>query len=141
MIVGMTGGLVSERDASWLVFKICLGLRSAMRDKAGVSLGATGTGVFEDEQVFEKPERLTRGLEAALAAGVKDISIYNLEGILSRSNPRRWFEAVRGACPTVPPKSKKVDLALAAAVSACRLLGRPAERKSQSQRFGSQENG
>lgn len=130
MIVGMTGGLISERDANWLVFVICLALRSARGDTAGVSLGVTGTGVFENEPVFKEPEELLCGLEAALAAGVRDISIYNLEGVLSRGNPRRWFEAVRGARPRVPPRSVKIALAVAAGRNIYPLLGRLARKFS-----------
>ncbi|MBU4194819.1 MAG: hypothetical protein KKF66_07480 [Actinobacteria bacterium] len=130
MIVGMTGGLISERDANWLVFAICLALRSARGDTAGVSLGVTGTGVFENEPVFEEPEELLRGVEAALAAGVRDVSVYNLEGLLSRGNPRRWFEAVRDARPRVPPRSEKVVLALAAGRNIHPLLGRLASALS-----------
>lgn len=130
MIVGMTGGLISERDANWLVFAICLALRSARGDTAGVSLGVTGTGVFGDEPVFQAPEGLLLGVQAALAAGVRDLSIYNLEGILSSENPRQWFEAIRGARPRVPPRSGKVALALAAGRNIYPLLGRLVRRFS-----------
>lgn len=130
MIVGMTGGLLSERDANWLAFEICLALRSARGRRAGVSLGVTGTGVLENEPAFKEPEELLVGLEAALASGVRDISIYNLEGILSGGNPRRWFEAVRGARPRVPPRSGKVALALAAGRNVYPILGRLIRRFS-----------
>jgi len=48
------------------------------------------------------------GLEAALAAGVRDVSVYSLEGVLARNDPRQWFEAIRSAKANVPERSRKV---------------------------------
>jgi len=115
MLTGMTGGLLSEADANWLTYEICLGLRTARRGAAGVSLGVTGTGVFGDEPEFDGPEGLLVGIRAALAAGIRDISIYNLEGTIRRSDPRMWFEHIRRARPSVPTRSSKVSRALASA--------------------------
>jgi len=115
MLTGMSGGLISTRDANWLVFDTCLRLRTGHPRSAGVSLGVTGTGVLGNEPTFSNPGELITGVEAALAAGVRDISIYNLEGVISREDPRAWLEALRKARPRVPPRSRKVDLVLAAA--------------------------
>lgn len=123
MISGMSGGLVTLRDADWLTFDICLGLRAARGRNSGISLGLTGTGVFESEPVFSEPAQLVTGVEAALAAGVRDVSIYNLEGTLARAEPRRWFEALRNARPRVPPRSNRVVTAVNAARSFHRVVG------------------
>lgn len=108
MLVGMTEGLVTARDADWLIFDSCVHLRARYGWRtAGVSLGVTGTGVLGNEPTFSRPEELMVGVEAALAAGVRDIGIYNLEGILERG-PREWLDALRSARPRIPEKSKRV---------------------------------
>lgn len=113
MLEGLTGGLVSYRDANWLTFITSLRLFSKFGSRAGASLGVTGTGVLGNEPAFRYPEGLLPGVEAALAAGIRDISIYNLEGILASGEPRRWLEMIRGARPTTPQRSGRVNLALA----------------------------
>lgn len=110
-----TGGLLNQRDANWLVYDSCLALRRKFGERAGVSLGLTGAGVLEDEPTFRMPEELIVGVQAALAAGVRDITVYSLEGVLGRRNPGAWFTALRGAEPRVPERSEKVARSLAAA--------------------------
>ncbi|MBU1670975.1 MAG: hypothetical protein KKF41_06985 [Actinobacteria bacterium] len=112
MLAGMTNGIVTEEDANWLVYDACLRLRSRFGGRAGVSLGLTGSGVLEDEPTFDEPEGLLVGLRAALAAGIRDVSIYNLEGVLDHDDPRVWLDAIRGAKPRVPEKSGMVARAL-----------------------------
>lgn len=112
MISGMSGGFVNERDANWLTYKACCELADRFSEKAGVSLGVTGTGILGNEPSFDTPERLVIGIEAALAAGITDISIYNLEGILEREDPEHWFDLIRSAKPRIPPESRKISAAL-----------------------------
>lgn len=113
MFEGMSGGAISQRDANWLTYDSCLWLRTRYGRRAGVSLGVTGTGVFGNEQAFTGPDQLLVGVEAALAAGVRDISVYNLEGVLADEEPRRWFEALRSARPRVPEKSEQAARVIA----------------------------
>lgn len=115
MIEGMTGGTISRRDAEWITYLACLWLRTGYGKRAGVSLGLTGTGVFGDEPVFDEIEGIMVGVEAALAAGIRDVSIYNLEGTLDREDPGAWFRRLREASPRTPDRSRKMTTALAAA--------------------------
>ncbi|PKQ28808.1 MAG: hypothetical protein CVT63_00615 [Candidatus Anoxymicrobium japonicum] len=115
MIAAMSGGTITRRDANWLVYENCGMLRSKYGGRAGISLGVTGVGVLEDEPTFDSPVDLAVGLEAALAAGVRDISIFSLEGIISRPDPREWFEAIKAATPRVPERSRKIAGGLTAA--------------------------
>lgn len=115
MLEGMSGGAITRKDANWLVYDNCRHLREKFGGRAGVSLGLTGGGVLESEPIFGSSAQLVSGLEAALAAGVRDVTVYSLEGILSREDPKEWFEAVRRAKPKVPERSRKVADGLAAA--------------------------
>jgi hypothetical protein len=107
MFEGMTGGRISAFDANSLVYEAVVRLRNKYGGRAAVSLGVTGKGVLGNEPTFETVEDLMVGVEASLAAGARDISIYNLEGLVSRPNPRSWLEALRGARPRVPERSVK----------------------------------
>ena len=118
MIAGMSNGLITYKDANWLTYELCLGLKSSHPAQAGISLGVTGTGVLGNEPTFDSPEELLVGVEAALSAGVRDISIYSLEGTLARPDARRWFEMLRNASPKAPESSRKVRLGLAVARTA-----------------------
>ncbi len=115
MLDGMAGAAMNSRDANWLVYDSCLKMREKYGERAGVSLGLTGSGVLEDEPTFRRPEELLVGVQAALAAGVRDVSVYSLEGILDRRDPASWFTALRAAKPKVPERSEKVARGLAAA--------------------------
>jgi hypothetical protein len=115
MLEGMSGGALTRRDANWLVYDNCSRLRAKYGGRAGVSLGLTGGGVLEDEPVFDSPSDLKVGLEAALAAGIRDVSVYSLGGVLNRPDPRLWLDAIRDTKPTVPERSRKVADALVAA--------------------------
>jgi hypothetical protein len=90
----------------------------------------TGTGVLGNEPTFETVEELMVGVEASLAAGVRDISIYNLEGVVSRENPRVWLEALRAARPRIPEKSGKVVRTLGALRNIHPVLSRLKDRLS-----------
>ena len=114
MFEGMTGGRISAFDANSLVYETIVRLRNKYGRRVAVSLGVTGTGVLGNEPTFDTVEELMVGVEASLAAGARDISIYNLEGVISRDKPRVWFEALKAARPRVPEKSVKVARTLGA---------------------------
>jgi hypothetical protein len=107
MIEGMTGGSIKVSDADSLTYMASVMLRSKLGKAAAVSLGATGCGVLGGETVFDRPEELVASLSGALSAGITDVSIYSLEGVLERPDPRAWFAALREAKPKVPPHSPK----------------------------------
>ena len=108
----MPGASLKTRDANWLIYDSCLKLRAKYGERAGVSLGLTGTGVLENEPVFQSPGELMIGLEAALAAGVRDVSFYSLEGLMNRAEPRGWFAAIHDAEPRLPERSEKIARSL-----------------------------
>ena len=128
MFPGLTGGAITERDADWLGYDSCLWLKTRHPARAGVSLGVTGTGVLGDEQAFTNPEGLMVSVRAALSAGIRDISIYNLEGVLDSDDPAAWLEALHGAGPAVPPRSDRAARFLAAMRCAFPKLARLSRR-------------
>lgn len=102
MTAGYSQGRVSLADARSLQYLLLRDLAGALGGRAGASLGLTGVGKLGDEPTYEDPADLALDVGTALMAGIRDISIFNLEGILRRSDPAAWLEAARGARPVSP---------------------------------------
>lgn len=94
---GWSRGLVGRRRAEWLL-RLCA-RRSHARwgARAGVSLGAVGTGAFGDEPVLRDPRELARDVAIARAAGIVEISLFELGGVLRRRPAEAWLDALCGA--------------------------------------------
>ena len=120
-VVGMTRGLATHRDMRWYIYRTLSAARAAAGRRVGVSLGVTDRGVISD-RFHTGPDSLLPDVQAALAAGVQDIAVYNLEGILKATRPEAWFDMLTNAEPKIPARSLKIDLALAAARGLSRVL-------------------
>lgn len=125
------GSLVSSYAEPWLRledvraihYECLLQLRRRFGARAHVSLGLTGTGVFGDEPVYEEPRELALDVSAARAAGVDDIAIFCLEGILESSRPGRWIDAIAEAPPTAPERTWRADSVLLGSSITTKVLG------------------
>lgn len=115
MLTGYSRGMVSARDAHWYLYSAMRDLKAALWERAAVSIGVTWIGKLGDEPYYKSPEELRPDVEAAKAALIEDITIYNLEGILKSPQPEAWFEMVLETEPRVPARSFAVDAVRAAA--------------------------
>nr|AYM54062.1 hypothetical protein [Byssovorax cruenta] len=61
--------------------------------RAGVSLGAVGVGAFGNEPVYRSPRELADDVAITRAAGVDDLTLFDLGGVLRREAPEAWLEA------------------------------------------------
>ncbi len=107
IVSGASAGLLSYADARAIHQHLLQRLAAHYRAKSHVSLGVTGVGVFGDEPTWADPEELRLDASAALAAGVTDIGVFCLEGILSRTTPEAWLRAVTHARATAPAPTWK----------------------------------
>lgn len=90
---GWSRGLVGRRRAEWML-GLCAGrARTRWGARAGVSLGAVGTGAFGDEPVYRAPAELARDVSIARAAGISDLSLFELGGVLRRGPAEAWLDA------------------------------------------------
>lgn len=67
-----------------------------------MSLGVVTHGKLGDETAFAAPAELERDVQCALAAGVDDLALFSLEGVLERGAPESWlvpFTRARAAAP------------------------------------------
>jgi hypothetical protein len=96
---------VTLDDARWMQYEIGCELRRAFGARAGLSLGLTGVGVLGDEPHYSQPQDLAPDIAAAKAAGIDDIAIFNLEGILNSPDPAAWFQVAIDTPPAIPRRT------------------------------------
>ncbi len=94
MLEGWSGGLVDRRRAEWLLTLCARRARARWGERAALSLGAVGTGAFGDEPVLRSPAELARDVALARAAGITELSLFELGGVLRRSPAEAWLEAL-----------------------------------------------
>jgi hypothetical protein len=98
---------------------------NAKAARASVSLGLVSTGKLGDERCFRDPVELLLDVEAALAAGVDDLALFSLEGILERGPPERWLVPYTNARPRKPagPSAPLMSALVRAVAWSVRVLG------------------
>ncbi len=107
---GYSQGLISREECTSLLYDYLSDGKEKLQERTAVSIGVTGVGALGDEPYYENPSQLKPDVEASLAAGVKDISIFCMRGILRRGNPREWFKMVQDSKPNKPDSSWKANL-------------------------------
>ncbi|MDD5099160.1 MAG: hypothetical protein PHP35_02350 [Candidatus Colwellbacteria bacterium] len=101
----MSGGIIKRRMARWYAFRALSDFVKKFGASAGASLGIIGPGKLGNEISYSFPKELQDDVGMALAAGITEISVFNLAGMVRSSNPEEWFRAVVEAKPQVPQKS------------------------------------
>ncbi|MBA2661231.1 MAG: hypothetical protein H0U74_02990 [Bradymonadaceae bacterium] len=107
MIAGYSRGMLSVEDARAIHFRLFEHLVAAFGERAHASLGVTGTGKLGDEPVYTSAEELAQDVAAARAAGISDIAIFCLEGLIGRPDAGRWIELAMGAEPKAAPQTRR----------------------------------
>lgn len=120
--VGYGKPFVTPRDARWYLYSVMRDMKKLLWNRAGVSIGCTYKGKISDEPFYPTPEELLPDMQAAKAALIDDVAIYNLEGILRHPRPEAWFEALLSCEAAVPERSYKTDTARLALQAASMFL-------------------
>lgn len=63
----------------------------AQGPQAMACLGLVGVGKLEDEPVWSSPAALVEDLELVTGAGIRDVILFALEGVLQDPEPERWL--------------------------------------------------
>lgn len=111
MVAGYSKGLLSEADARAMHYRLMRHVARAFGSRAHASIGVTGIGKLGDEPVYTNPESLGLDAAAARAAGIEDIGIFCLEGLLAQPEPEAWLRAVTQAQARVPAQTIKSVMA------------------------------
>jgi hypothetical protein len=90
---GWSRGVIRRADARALLGACCEAAAARFGARAGASLGAVGTGAFGDEPVYRSVAELADDVAVARAAGVDDLALFELGGVLRRPPAEAWLEA------------------------------------------------
>lgn len=112
---GYSAGVVRRADACALLTRFARLARERFGTQASVSLGAVGTGALGDERTYHDPSELAEDVGIARAAGVDDLALFDLAGVLARAPIEPWLDALTEteACPP-PPRSMRADAIVSA---------------------------
>ena len=91
---GWSRGLVGRRRAELLLAATARLARARFGERAALSLGAVGTGAFGDEPAYRAPAELARDVAIARRAGITELSLFELGGVLRRAPADAWLDAL-----------------------------------------------
>jgi hypothetical protein len=120
MIEGWSRGWLSRRDVLGLLATACRAVVRRHGPRASASLGLTGPGILGDEPTYRGPDELFEDVAVARGAGVEDLVVHSLDGILARPPTEAWLRALDAA-----PRPAPALTARAAAVSAAAVVASP----------------
>ncbi|MHA1518553.1 MAG: hypothetical protein ACTSRK_00085 [Promethearchaeota archaeon] len=96
--VAASKGIISHTDYQHLIY--VYGKEFVEKfgpDRASITLGITNLGVTDIRAVQTDPKLYKMEASALLAAGIKDLGLYALDGILEQKDPVKWIETVKEA--------------------------------------------
>jgi hypothetical protein len=66
--------------------------RNTMDGRRSISLGLVGRGKLGNERTLTSPEDLATDIRIARQAGIDDLALFSLEGVLGSAHPEAWLE-------------------------------------------------
>ena len=125
LIEGYSRGLLSRNDVRALLASSCRLTAERFGARAGVSLGAVGKGALGDEATYRSPAELADDVAIARAAGLSDLTLFDLGGVLARPPMEAWLDAFAWteAAPRAPAQTWKSRASEKLGLGASRLLG------------------
>jgi hypothetical protein len=125
---GYSRGFFSRDDAEGLLFHCATAVREQYGDAGSVSVGLVGVGALGDEAVYRSVAELARDVAIVSSAGVRDLALYDLSGVLARPPAEAWLDVFCGeAAVDVIPVTRRGRWSLRAADWLGRLLSTPRE--------------
>jgi len=91
---GWSRGVLARRGAEALLVACAHLARRRFGARAGLSLGCVDTGAFGDEPAYRGPAELARDVALAQRAGIDELSIFDLGGMVRRGPVQRWVDAL-----------------------------------------------
>ncbi|MBL4635355.1 MAG: hypothetical protein JKY56_15950 [Kofleriaceae bacterium] len=80
-----------------LLKKVCATMSRVNSDYSTcVSIGVVGKGEMKDEVCYSDISELARDVATVKNAGIGDLALFSLEGVLDRRYPEAWLEALVG---------------------------------------------
>ncbi len=117
ILEGWSRGVLRRSDARALLAVACRAAAARLGDRAGASIGAVGVGAFGNEPTYRGVAELADDVALARAAGVDDLALFDLGGVIQRGPPEPWLDAFVATDPaaSLPEPSFRLRSVLAAA--------------------------
>lgn len=93
---GWSRGVIDRRRAERLLARCARATRTRFGERAALSLGCVGAGAFGNEPAYRAPGELARDVELARAAGIEELALFELGGVLRRPPAEGWLDALSG---------------------------------------------
>lgn len=93
---GYSRGVLRRSDALAVLRAIARTSARRWGSRAAISLGVVGLGALGDERAYRAPHELAEDVALADAAGVEEIVLFGLDGILARPPRETWLDALGG---------------------------------------------
>jgi hypothetical protein len=96
--VAATKGFISHEDYRHMIYDY--GKEFVEKwgaEKSSITLGITNVGIADVRAVQLDPELYRLEASALLAAGMQEVGIYALDGVLEQENPKEWILTVKKA--------------------------------------------
>jgi hypothetical protein len=90
---GWSRGLVDRRRAEAVFARCAAAAKRRFGGQAALSLGCVGAGAFGSEPAYRDPAELARDVELAKAAGIDELALFDLGGVMRRAPAEAWFDA------------------------------------------------
>jgi hypothetical protein len=94
LLEGWSRGLVDRRRAEVILGACARLTRRRFGERAALSLGTVGPGAFGDEPSYRTVGELARDVAIARAAGIDELSLFELGGIVRRPPIEPWLDAL-----------------------------------------------
>jgi hypothetical protein len=121
LIEGWSRGLVRREDALAFLHAGAAATRRRFGPDASVSLGTVGTGALGNEPMYRDVGELREDIAVARAAGIENLTLFDLAGVVRRHLPESWLEAFVDPSSPAPPRHPR---RVRAVVSALRTVSR-----------------
>jgi hypothetical protein len=90
--------------------------------RASVSLGAVAPGALGDEVPYASPDELADDVAIVRAAGIEDVALFDLGGVVRRGPMDAWLDALVDTPPALHPPAATLRARAAESLA----VGRPA---------------
>jgi hypothetical protein len=93
LVEGYSRGMFERRDVRPMLAAACRAAGQRFGAVAGASLGAVGKGALGDEATYRSVDELQDDVAIARAAGLDDLTLFDLGGVLRRPPMEAWLDA------------------------------------------------
>jgi len=109
LMTGYSRGALRRRDAEFLLARAATRTKERFGARASIALGATGRGALGDEATYRDVDELRADVAIIRAAGIDDIALFELGGVLARRDWQTWLDALvetDAPCPALQPSRR-----------------------------------